>query len=425
MKKAIATVCSVLMIASVFSGCSSKSTSSGSTSATSSAAAKTTITIMQSKTEIQTSMQKVVDDYNSSQNNVTVKLLGTSGDNYPTVLQTQFSSTPAKAPTIFTISGPDAAKFNSFMAPLDSSKAASLLISSFKDEMTVDGKLVGLPMAVEGFGLIYNKDMFTKAGVDATSITSVDALTSACAKLQKVSGVTHAIAFAKDSYFIFIHPWNYAFATSTDYANQIKQVDAGTISLSGIPTVAQFAKDLDKIKTYTNNGLDSYDDQVSGFASGKFAMIHQGDWVQSMLTQDKISFNYGIMPIPTSNNAKLSVGLANAWRVNKYATADQQKAAINFLDWLITSDKGQSYNADTFGFISAFKGMKAPSTELAKDVSSYVQKNETIPWVYNTDFPNGIDADGQVLMQKYYANVINSDELLKELTAKWVADAKK
>jgi raffinose/stachyose/melibiose transport system substrate-binding protein len=421
MKKVIAVLCSALMMTSVFSGCSSKPASSG----TSSPAAKTEITIFQSKTEIQTNLQTVIDVYNASQQKVTVKLLQGAGDTYATLLQTDFASSPEKAPTIFTISGPDAPKFNNDMAPLTSSKASAILESSFKNEMTVNGTLVGLPMAVEGFGLIYNKDMFTKAGIDATTLTSVDALSAACAKLAKVKGVTSPIAFAKDSYFIFIHPWNYAFGASKDYSAQIKSVDAGTTTLSGIPTVAQFAKDLDVLKPYTNKGLDSYDDQVAGFVSGKFAMIHQGDWAQSMLDQDGVTFKYGMIPVPSSNNTNLAVGLANAWRVNKFSTAAQQKAAIDFLDWLITSDKGQGYCADVFGFIPAYTGVKAPSTELAAAVSSYVQKQATMPWVYNTDFPNGIDADGQVLMQKYYAGAINSDQLLSQLTTAWVKDAKK
>jgi raffinose/stachyose/melibiose transport system substrate-binding protein len=415
MKKYLSILCAVLMVASVMSGCAKTGTTVG----------KTTITIMQSKTEIQTDFQKAVDDYNSSQSNVTVKLLGTSGDNYPTVLQSQFSATPAKAPTIFTISGPDAAKFQEFMAPLDSSKAAGLIVSNFKDEVSKDEKVYGLPMAVEGYGLIYNKTMFQQANVDPSKITSVEALVDACKSLSKVSGVTHPLAYAKDNYFVFIHPFNWAFAVSNDYANQIKQLDNGQITLADIPSVKQYAKELDEIKPYTNSALDSYDDQVAGFASGKFAIIHQGDWVQTVLDQDKVNFDYDMMPYPTGGNTKLAVGLANAWRVNKYATAAQQKAAINFLDWLLTSDKGQSYNADTFQFISALKGMKTPSGQLAKDVSTYVQNNQTVPWVYNTDFPNGIDVDGASLMQKYYANAITSDQLLTQLTQVWVQDSKK
>jgi ABC-type sugar transport system, periplasmic component len=416
MKKNVCILCSALIAMTVFSG--------GFASSAASASSKTTITIMQSKTEIQSDLQKVVNYYNNSQNKVTVNLLGTSGDSYATVLQTQFSATPGKAPTIYTISGFSATKFNPYMASLESSKAAKLLYSDFKGEVTVNGKISGLPMAVEGYGLIYNKSIFKKAGVTASKITSISSLVSACKKLQSVKGVEHPIAFSKENYFSFVHVFNWALAVSKNYKDQIKQLDSGKITFSGIPTVKTFANDLDKIKTYTNKALDSYDDQVSGFADGKFAMIHQGDWAQSVLDQNKVKFDYDIMPFPTSGNTKLAVGLSNAWRVNKYATADQQKAAIDFLDWLITSKKGQSYCADTFSFISAYKGVKSASTKLATDVSRYVKAGKTIPWVFNVDYPNGIDVDGASLMQKYYAGAISSSELLNELTTAWVKDAK-
>jgi raffinose/stachyose/melibiose transport system substrate-binding protein len=422
MKRLLSGICSILITLSIFSGCSGN----GAKSSQSGSSAKTTITLMQSKTEIQSDMQKVVDGYNASQQNTTVKLLGTSGDNYTTVLQSQFSAKPEKAPTIFTASGLRASSFEPYMASLDDTKSAKLIMKSFQNEVTVNGKISGIPMAVEGYGLIYNKDLFKKAGVDASSIKSVDGLVDACKKLQKVNGVTHAIAMAKENYFAFIHPFNWGLAVSNDYSNQIKQLERGKISFSNIPTVSQFMKDLDKILPYTNQALDSYDDQISGFAGGKYAMIHQGDWAQSMLDQDKISFDYGMIAFPTGGNTKLSVDISDAWRVNKYATADQQKAAKDFLDWLLTSDKGQTYCADTFQFISSLKGMKSSSSKLGEIVSNAVQSSNTVPWVFNTSsFPNGIDVDGASLMQKYYAKVINSDEFMDQLTQTWRNDATK
>jgi raffinose/stachyose/melibiose transport system substrate-binding protein len=431
MKRILGLLVAAAMVVFAFAGCAgspSPATSAAPavTNAPASAApaGKVNITLMSSKVEIQTDLQTVVDDYNQSQDKVTVELLGTSGDNYATVLQSQFSSSPEKAPTIFTISGPDASKFEQFMAPLASSKASGMIADNFKADVTVDGQIMGLPMAVEGYGLVYNKDMFQKAGVDASQITSIDALAAACEKLKGVEGVTHPLAFAKENYFIFIHPFNWAFAVSPDYAAQIDQLNKGQITMAGIPTVQQFAKDLDKLAPYTNQALDSYDDQVAGFVGGKFAMIHQGCWVQTMLTQDNIGFEYGMIPFPTSNTDCICVGTANAWRVNKFATAEQQQAAMDFLDWLITSDVGQSYCADTFAFIPAFMGVKAPSGVLSQEVSKYVQAGKTIPWAYNGLFPTGIDVDGATLMQKYYAGVINSDELLDQLTQAWVKDAK-
>lgn len=420
MKRKICTLCSAILVVSLLAGCSSSP--SGTTSSGESTE-KTTITIMQSKVEIQSDLQKAVDEYNTTQSNVTVKLLGASGDNYTPVLQSQFSSQPEKAPTIFTFSGPDTVKFNNFMAPLGDTKSASLIPDTFKSEVSVAGEIYGIPMGVEGYGLIYNKDMFQKAGIEAAQINSIDALVSASKKLQSVQGVEHPIAFAKDNFFIFIHPFNWAFAVDSNYAADIKAINSGSKTMADIPSVKQWAKDLDAIKPYTNSGLNTYDDQVAGFASGKYAMIHQGDWVQTMLEQDKVSFQYGMIPYPTGGNTKLAVDVSNAWHVNKYASDVQQKAAKDFIDWISTSEKGQSYCADTFKFIPALKGMKAPSGALAQDIASYVNKDQIIPWVYNTDFPSGIDGDGAAWMQAYYANQINSDQLLTQLTQLWAQSA--
>jgi raffinose/stachyose/melibiose transport system substrate-binding protein len=155
------------------------------------------ITLMQSKTEIQSDLQTVIDDFNEKHEDIEVELLGTSGDNYATVLQSNFAADPATAPTIFSMSGPDSVNFEKFMAALDDTEAAKILPDNLKTPVTVDGKLVGLPSAVEGYGLIYNADMLSEAGVDPASLTSIDALVSAFETLSGVEGVEAPLGFAK------------------------------------------------------------------------------------------------------------------------------------------------------------------------------------------------------------------------------------
>ena len=48
---------------------------------------------------------------------------------------------------------------------------------------TVDGKVYGFPVAVEGFGLAYNKDLLEKAGIDPATLTTTSALKEAFEKL--------------------------------------------------------------------------------------------------------------------------------------------------------------------------------------------------------------------------------------------------
>lgn len=382
------------------------------------------ISFMQSKTEIQGDLQTVVDDFNEKHEGIEVELLGTSGDNYATVLQSNFAADPATAPTIFSMSGPDSVNFEKFMATLDDTEAAKLLPDNLKEPVTVDGKLVGLPSAVEGYGLIYNAKMLSDAGVDPASITSMDALVSAFEKLADVEGVEAPLGFAKENYFIFIHFFNWGAALDPDYSENLSKVGTGEQTLADIASVKEWADDLDKIKEFTNKGLVSYDDQVAGFSAGKYAMIHQGVWAQQVIDQNEVAFDYGFIPYPTGGNDKLAVGTATGWRVNNAASEEQQKAAKTFLDWLITSEDGQKHSADLLNFIPAYTGVKAPAGNLTESVAEYAGSGKIVGWVYNTDFPSGMDVDGATSMQKYYADQIDSTELLQELSDAWVKNYK-
>jgi raffinose/stachyose/melibiose transport system substrate-binding protein len=433
MKKYLCLLCTLCLVLSLTTGCAGKpaAVGNGSTEAAVSTAAASTeetqpaekvkVSIMQNKVEIQTDLEKIVEKYNQSQNTAEIELLGSTGDNFDVVLQSAFAASPEKAATIFTMTGPSTVKYQQFFAEITNSKAADIIADGIKEEAMIDGKLVGLPTAVEGYGLIYNKAMFAEAGVDAASITSIDALADACRKLSAVKGVTSPLAFAKDNYFIFIHPFNWAFAVSKDYKSEMEKLTKGEIALKDIPTVKQFAADLDKLKPYSNKALDSYDDQIAGFANGKFAIIHQGCWVQQVLDQNNIQFEYGMMPLPTSGNTGIAVGPASFYRINNAASADQQKEAIAFLDWLITSDEGQDISANTLKYIPAYKGVLSPSAPLSKAVSDYVNAGKMVSWgPMNNYFPAGIDVDGANAMQKYYADAITSDQLLDELNKVWV-----
>ncbi|MDD2214655.1 MAG: ABC transporter substrate-binding protein [Oscillospiraceae bacterium] len=378
------------------------------------------ITLMQSKTEIQEDLQTVVDAYNALNTGVNVTLLGTSGDNFSTVLQSNFAADPASAPTIFTISGPGAAKFNDYMAPLDDTQASTLLADNMKALFTgADGKVNGLPMGVEGYGFIYNVDMFEQAGVDAASLTDIDKFVAALDTLSKVDGVTAPIGFAKENYFVFVHFFNWGTALDENYAADLTEVANGTKTLADIPAVQAWADALDQIAPYTNKGQVSYDEQVAGFSAGQYAMIHQGVWAQQVLDDNEVDFDYDFLMYPLEGNSKMPVGASTAYRVNNKASEAQQAGARQFLDWLITSEDGQNYSADLLNLIPPYEGIKAPTGKLTETVAKYAADGQTLDWTFNTDYPSGIDVDGAAAMQDYYNGKTDGAGLLQQLTEAW------
>ncbi len=58
----------------------------------------------------------------------------------------------------------------------------------YTGSITVDGKVYGMPMNIEGFGVIYNKALFQKAGINELPDTYTE-LVEAASQLKKV-GVT-------------------------------------------------------------------------------------------------------------------------------------------------------------------------------------------------------------------------------------------
>ncbi|QAA35000.1 ABC transporter substrate-binding protein [Clostridium manihotivorum] len=419
-KKILSVICVMAVALTTMVGCGSNGGGSSSRSG------KTEVTLIQNKVEIQPELENAAKQFNSSQSDVEVKVLGAAGDNLVTTLQSQFASSPAKAPTIFTCnSGSEFEKFFKYMAPMDSAAAAKNIAKGQAEDTMKDGKLYGLPLAVEGIGLVYNKQMFKDAGVDADSIKTMDDLISACEKLSKVKGVNKPLAFAKETYFQFMHPFNWPFATMSNYKDIIPKVVSGQLNLKDVPEVKKYAEDLQKLKPYTNLAKDTYDDQVAGFAQGKYAMIHQGNWAQSIIDQYKVGFDYGMIPMPANGNTSLAVGNTNFFHVNNAATKEQQTGAIKFLDWLLTTKDGQKIVTDKFKVIPAYNGFDTSNLSvLSKEVSKYSDAGKTVPWTFNL-FPAGVDKDCTSAMEKFYAGQINSDQLLDEIQKVWVNAAKK
>lgn len=378
------------------------------------------ISFIPSKVEAQETFESIVETYNASQDGVEVTILGVAGDQTPTVLQSNFSSDPASAPTIFAISGPAASGFEQFYTDLSDMEAAGRLSESLAGEVTnEDGAIVGLPSAVEGYGFIYNQTMFEEAGIDPASLNSIDAFVGALETLSGVEGVASPIAFSEETYFLFIHFFNWAVALQDNWQDEMAAVNAGEQSLADLAMVQAWGSALDQIKEYTNLGLATYDEQVAGFAAGQYAMIHQGNWAQPIIVDANVDFEYAYLPFPLEGNTSLAVGTSNAWRVNNAATAEQQQAAKDFLDWLIISEEGQQLSAEELGFIPAYTDVLAPEGGLSESVAEYVSNGETVDWAFNTVFPAGIDIDGAELMQAYYADQITSEELIQQLSDVW------
>ena len=118
-------------------------------------------------------------------------------------------------------------------------------------------------------------------------------------------------------------------------------------------------------KNILQNG--SYDNQVSAFARGKAAFLHQGNWVDPNLKQLGVTFKIGYAPHAFLDTEEKGLYLfaPSWWCVN--AKSPNAEAAKAFLASMAETPQGHEFLVKKAGMIPAFKSVKLqPEGQLSR-----------------------------------------------------------
>ena len=104
---------------------------------------------------------------------------------------------------------------------------------------------------------------------------------------------------------------------------------------------------------------------MAEFARGKCAMIQNGDWAWNTIanTDGKVVEDENVVFIPITTgvegeeNMGLNVGASQYMCINSQLPEEDQQAAIAFLEWLFSSDKGKEIVAQSLQFVTPFSTM--------------------------------------------------------------------
>ncbi|WP_245809687.1 MULTISPECIES: extracellular solute-binding protein [Cohnella] len=157
-----------------------------------------------------------------------------------------------------------------------------------------------------------------------------------------------------------------------------------------------------------------YATQVANFASGKAAMIQQGNWIQGDI--DKVAqLNLGMMPIPIDDGGKerIYTGPANFWIVN--GKSEHPEEAKAFLNWLVSSETGKTYLVRDFKFIPALVTIPATEADIGQLGAAVSQQaKEAGGWHWGR-YPDGVIQGWGAAMQEYQGGRIDKDQLFDKL----------
>lgn len=253
-----------------------------------------------------------------------------------------------------------------------------------------DGRTVGFPYAIEGYGLTYNKDLLDKAGIDPKTLINFDAYQKAFEKLDGMKeelGIDAVVSISAESGGMWWSTANHDFGTylgsglevgDTTYIDMLKNGEVDEARL------AQYAKYVDLMFKYADKQVllsGTYDDQLALWATQKAVFVHQGNWIDPSLSTYDASFGMGISPLAFMNEDTDGI-LADApswWSIyNEGKNIEDSKA---FLNSLAETEEGEDCLVNKCGMISPFKSSQiSPSLPLAKDLASWVAAGKTYSW---------------------------------------------
>jgi raffinose/stachyose/melibiose transport system substrate-binding protein len=416
----------ILSASLLLGACGNSDSASGTKKDSGSKDSKVVVDLFQGKVEIADQLKALTDQYSKEHPNVTfnIETVGGGADG-AAALKAKFASN--KAPDIFTNGGyQDLVTWKDKLEDLSNESWIKDAYPNALTPMTLDGKVYGMPVNMEGYGFAYNKTLFKKAGI--TELPKTFSELEAAAKKLKASGITPFSVGYGEWWLLANHGLNVPFAyQQADDQNFIKGLYEGTTKIAGNKYFDGFFKLLDLTIKYGNKNplTTDYNTEVTQFAQGETAMIQQGNWIQPMLDKLTPNMEVGFIPMALTDDAaqadKLMVDVPSNWVVYNKAPEADKKAAKDFLNWMVTSEEGKTALVKEFKYIPAFKTIDAKAEDigpLGAELQKYSQAGKTYSWQF-MKYPDGAGQEFGATLQAYVGGQKSKPEAMKALDESW------
>jgi raffinose/stachyose/melibiose transport system substrate-binding protein len=372
----------------------------GGKQATSGSGAKE-ITVANLKIEIDAAMKNFGAVFEKS-TGVKVNVRSAGGDvSYTTVLQAMMNS--GTEPEIFCIEG---------KAGYEEHKAAGRLTNLSNEPWAKDtdvayvdpanGQIVGFPVAVEGWGLGYNKALLAKAGIDPKTLTNVSAIKAAFEKIDSmkaqlgIEAVVSMVAGPTMTWVTGNHGVNAYLALGLPYNNSTRYIDMllrGQVDTARLTKYAEYYNMIFKYSIRNTLLTGGYDQQLGDYAVGKTVFLHQGNWTDPNFQDLGVKFEMGYIPHAFLDETTdgIFVGAPSYYIVN--AKSKNIDDAKRFLTAIATTPEGHDYMVNKAGMVPAFKSVKLkPAGQFSIAVQEFNAAGKVYAWQQN-DMPSGFGMD--------------------------------
>ena len=340
---------------------------------------------------------------------LSLRVVTAASNQYQTTLRSEMAK--SNPPVIFQVNGPVGVQaFTNDVAPLEDTGFYALLADKSM-AIEQDGHVVGIPYAVEGYGIIYNDAIMRKYFAlpdKAVDISSADEIRNFATLKAVVEDMTkHLDELGIKGVFA-----STSMASGTDWRwqthlfNMPLWKEFGDILTTTEASTFEFTYnenykalwDLYLDNSTTAKGMVSAKtdaDSMAEFALGQCAMVQNGNWgaaqilgqAGNVVASEDIKFLPLYMGFEGEESQGLCVGTENYLSINIHASDEAKKNADTFLTWLFSSETGKKIVKENLMFITPFNSFteeELPEDPLAKEVNRWMNMDgvRSVPWAF-------------------------------------------
>lgn len=344
-----------------------------------------------------------------------------------TVLQTDYRSVltsrlnSGDVPDIFMSSAyADNSTYKDYVYDLTNEDFISLIEPGALAGVTLEGKVTGYPFLVQSHSFIYNKKVFRDNGI--VDLPRTLAEFEAVSKKLEANGVQPFATGFQEFWVLPQTAWQ-AIADVPEsnyggYEKFVAMLNNGQLKFKDIPEMSRLFDLLDLIKRYGGNkpNESDFNDQTASLATGRVAMIHQGNWAEDTIREVNPSVEIGFLVGPTGNNAATAGVMFDSNQTIRVAKDSKNlTAALDWLRWLTTSDYGKAWIPTKVKQLSPIIGADAPDSMVAEETTALMAAGAPgYPWFYQM-FPTGTEQELGAILQGYCAGLTNRAQTLDAL----------
>ncbi|GAA4686153.1 ABC transporter substrate-binding protein [Frondihabitans cladoniiphilus] len=329
---------------------------------------------------------KVTNAYEKSHPGVKFNLIPSS-TNYEQDLKVKLAS--HDVPDMWWTHGWSRDRYSKFLEPLQDQSWNKDVNPQLDAAMrTSSGAIYALPLDTDVAGILYNKSVLTKAGVDPESLTSWSAFDAAAAKI-KATGVTPIEVSGKangpaGNLIDWIAPGKYTDA-------QLASLKAGTFAGSVYKPI------VDQVESWRAAGYINPDyssatqqDMSKALGAGQAAFIFQQNSVAADALTTSPDAQLGFLPVPSDTGKPYLIGgEMNAFGISKTSShLTELKAFLKYL----AQPANDSALAKAAGSAAGLTTSTSDLGALQTSYDQFVVKDKTrlVPYFDRVYLPNGM-----------------------------------